>query len=150
MPCFYQSTCPAAGVEGPDFPTAGRRRGTSYGRGKRMLHPYDVPEGRLPRTRRGRLAEADDAIDAVEAGLGVGDPDDRAGAVAVEDLRGELVGGGAVEVGGRLVEHQHGLVGEQGARDGDPGALAAGDLCVAVAEPAVETVGQRVHPLAQP
>ena len=61
----------------------------------------------------------------------------------------QRLGGRTVEVGGRLVQPQHRLVGEQGAGDRDPGALAARDLCVPVAQPAVEAVGQRVQPAAE-
>ena len=70
-------------------------------------------------------AQLDHPVDPVETRLGVGDPDDRAAPLAAEHLGRELVGGGAVEVRGRLVEHQHRLVGEQRAGDRDPGPLAA-------------------------
>ena len=49
-------------------------------------------------------------------------------------------------VGGGFVEHEHGVVGQQGPCQAHPGALTAGDPGVPLADPAVEAVGQSVQP----
>ncbi len=63
---------------------------------------------------------------------------------------GEGVGGGQVEVFGGLVQDQHGEVGEEGAGECEPLALAAGEPGAVFADLGVQAVGQRVHPLQQP
>ena len=66
-----------------------------------------------------------------------------------EDVLDQPLGGRRVEVRGRLVEHEHRRVREQGAREDDPLALAARELAALLADERVEAVRERRAPSPQ-
>ena len=86
------------------------------------------------------------SVDEIEALGAVGDQQHRAIAGGGEDVVDERAGGGRIEVGGRLVEHQHGRVGQQRAGEHDPLALAARELAALLADERVQPVRQRRDP----
>ena len=55
----------------------------------------------------------------------------------------------AIEVGGRLVEHEHRCVGEERPGDRQALTLASGEPCALLADERVEPVGERRDPLAE-
>jgi len=67
-----------------------------------------------------------------------------------EDIAHERLGCGRVEVGGGLVEDQHRRIGEQGARQSQPLALAAGQGRAVRAGRGVPPARQRPDPVEQP
>ena len=93
------------------------------------------PAGGLRSTVAG---ERDNLVDVVETYRLMGDPHDRLPPIIAQDLLGQQRGRGMVEMSGRLVEDQDLLPRQQGARDGEPGALASRDGGTAVPEPGVE------------
>src|SRR5690606_15973278 len=105
-------------------------------RGAAGIEPYRTAGGAASDGRwsaRGREPAVDhleDAVAVLEDVVVVGDHD--GGDLRPVGLLGEqgdhLTAAGAVEGGGRFVDEQHGRVGDQGAGDADPLALAAGEL----------------------
>src|SRR4029453_17431292 len=73
-----------------------------------------------PHRWRGRT-QFDKLVDQVQPPLRVGDPQHRPGAGTGEQLARELSGRGVVQVRGRLVQDEHGLVGPWGTGDPQPG-----------------------------
>ena len=88
--------------------------------GPRAPSARDGPGAYVVPVAGGHVVEEHDLVHQVEPDRLVGDPQDRAGLGGVEELVRELDGRGVVEVGGGLVEHQHRLLGQQGARDREP------------------------------
>ncbi len=74
------------------------------------------------------------------------DQEHRAVVGSFEHVRDECLGGGAVEVCGRLVEDQHRRVGEQRPRDDETLALAARELRALLPDVRVEAVRERLDP----
>ena len=89
------------------------------------------------------LVEHEDQVGVAGEQQVVRDHQRRAAAHQVADRGGEL----GVEARGRLVEHEHGGVGEQRAGDRDPLPLAAGQPPAALAEVGVVAVGQPLDEL---
>ena len=90
--------------------------------------------------------EVDDLVDVLEPDRFVGDPDDRPVTATRQHLGGQLLGGGVVEMGRRLVQDEHPLVGQQRPGHGQTRTLAARDGRRAVPEAGGETVGEPVQP----
>ncbi len=85
-------------------------------------------------------------VDEVEPLGTMRDQEHRAVVGSFEHVRDESLGGGAVEMCGRLVEDQHRRVGEQRSRDDETLALAARELCALLPDVRVEAVRERLDP----
>ena len=80
----------------------------------------------------------------------MGDEQHRPVGGAVEDVVDQALGGRRVQVGGRLVEHEHRRVREQRAGDDQALALATGELAALLADEGVPAVGKAADPVEDP
>ena len=132
-----------------------RRQEGECGRHGRSLCAWPdasiIPFGRsFPSVRRVSGVERHDLVHLLEPFRAVRDQEDGAVAGRVEHVVHERLGRRRVEVRRRLVEHEHGRVGEQGAREREALALAAREPRPVLADERVEAVGERRDPLAEP
>ena len=87
-------------------------------------------------------AHHDDDIRPADLRQAMGDQDGRAALRGAEDGALNLIFGGAVDRAGRVVEDQDARVGQKGARQGDPLALAARERHAALADDGLVAVGK--------
>ena len=138
------------------------RQGESLAAGLIAPHPAFLRFGQAARAGRRRRrarrlvaaahlsrAELDDLVDEVEALRPVRDQQHRAVVGRREDVAHEHLGSLGIEVRGRLVEHEHGCVGEERPGDRQALTLASRELRPLLADERVEPVGQRRDPLAE-
>ena len=90
--------------------------------------------------------EVNDLVDMIEADRLMGDPDDRPLTAGGQHLGCQLLGRCVVQMGRRLVQDEHLLVGQQRPRHGQSRPLSARHGGRAVAEPRPEALGETVQP----